>query len=111
MGEGISLHHWCHDAIYVERTFNAGQYLQSQDRIHRLGLEPGVVTRITLLVTNETIDRTVDHRVRIKAETLAAMLNDPDLLTFALPDEEDYGPAIDATDLAALVEHVSGDDE
>ena len=36
VGEGISLHHVCHDAIYLERTFNAGQYLQSVDRIHRL---------------------------------------------------------------------------
>ena len=45
MSEGISLHHECHDAVYVDRTFNAGQYLQSIDRIHRLGLEPGTETR------------------------------------------------------------------
>lgn len=110
MAEGISLHHWCHDAIYLDRTFNAGQFLQSQDRIHRLGLPPDVETRITLLVTQGTIDQTVDRRVRTKAERLAAMLNDPDLLTFALPDEEDYGPAIDAADVDALLGHLRGDD-
>jgi hypothetical protein len=38
MAEGVSPRHTCHDAIYVDRTFNAGQYLQSLDRIHRLGL-------------------------------------------------------------------------
>ena len=44
-GEGISLHHVCHDAIYAGRTYNAAHYLQSRDRIHRLGLKPGTVTR------------------------------------------------------------------
>src|SRR5260370_19955258 len=36
--EGVSLHHHCSDAIYLDRTFNAGQNLQSVDRIHRLGI-------------------------------------------------------------------------
>ena len=35
--EGISLHHVCHDAIYIDRSFQADQYLQSIDRICRLG--------------------------------------------------------------------------
>ena len=30
-----------------------------------------------------------------KAERLGDMLNDPDIVTMALPDDEDYGPAID----------------
>ena len=30
-------------AIYLDRTFNAGHFLQSQDRIHRLGLGDDVV--------------------------------------------------------------------
>ena len=37
-GEGISLHKQCRNAIYVSRTFKAGQYLQSRDRIHRVGM-------------------------------------------------------------------------
>ena len=39
--ESISLHHACHDAIYLDRTYDAALYLQSIDRIHRLGLPPG----------------------------------------------------------------------
>ena len=31
--EGISLHTVCHNAIYVDRNYNAAQYLQSEDRI------------------------------------------------------------------------------
>ena len=36
--EGISLHTVCHHAIYLDRNYNAAQFLQSMDRIHRLGL-------------------------------------------------------------------------
>jgi SNF2 family DNA or RNA helicase len=111
MSEGISLHHECHDAVYLERTFNAGQYLQSIDRIHRLGLPAGTETRITFLLTDETIDMTVDARVRDKAERLGAMLDDPDLSTVALPDDEEYGPPIDDDlDVEALFRHLRGRD-
>ena len=36
-GEGISLHDVCNHAIYIDRTFNATQFMQSMDRIHRYG--------------------------------------------------------------------------
>ena len=111
LGEGVSLHEVCHDAIYVERTFNAGQYLQSVDRIHRLGLSPDTETRVTFLMTRGTIDERVDERVALKAQRLGAMLDDPDLVTMALPDEEEYGEAIeDIGDLTALFTHLRGDD-
>ena len=107
MSEGVSLHHACHDAIYLDRTFNAGQYLQSLDRIHRLGLLPNQQTRITFLVTTGTVDEIVNTRVRDKATRLAEMMDDPDLTTMALPSDEDYGPAIDDTqDWAALFAHL-----
>ncbi|RYE54892.1 MAG: ATP-dependent helicase, partial [Sphingobacteriales bacterium] len=41
VAESISLHKVCHHAIYLERTFNAGAFIQSKDRIHRVGLNPG----------------------------------------------------------------------
>ncbi len=109
MSEGVSLHHVCHDAIYLERTFNAGQYLQSIDRIHRLGLEPGTDTRITFLVSAGTIDEIVDERIRVKAERLAEMLSDPNLVTMALPDEEATGSSIDPDDLDSLFGHLTRD--
>jgi SNF2 family DNA or RNA helicase len=107
MSEGVSLHHTCHDAIYLERTFNAGQYLQSIDRIHRLGLEPGTETRITFLLSEGTIDEVVDGRIRVKAERLSEMLSDPDLVTMALPDEEMSGSSIEPADLDALFAHLT----
>lgn len=108
MSEGVSLHEVCHDAVYVDRTFNAGQYLQSLDRIHRLGLRPGVETNVTFLVSVGSIDEAVDGRVSHKAERLGAMLDDPDVVAMSLPNEEDYGEIIeDAGDLDALFEHLA----
>ncbi|WP_155369749.1 DEAD/DEAH box helicase [Catellatospora vulcania] len=112
MSEGVSLHMTCHDAIYLDRTFNAGQYLQSIDRIHRLGLDPGVETRLTFLATADTIDDVVNDRIKIKATALGNMLNDPDLVAMALPDsdEEGYGATIDdEADVQALFAHLRGE--
>ncbi len=110
MAEGVSLHTVCHDAVYLDRTFNAGQYLQSLDRIHRLGLT--AETRVTFLITEGTIDEAVDARVEVKAKALFAMLDDPAMLLMALPDEDDVGDPLDPTDaadVAALFAHLRGD--
>lgn len=105
--EGVSLHDVCHDAVYLDRTFNAGQYLQSLDRIHRLGLPADQATRVTFLTTADTVDTVVDERIAVKAERLGALLNDPDFTTMALPDEDDYGDAVDSyEDVAALFAHL-----
>ncbi|HWX98141.1 MAG TPA: DEAD/DEAH box helicase [Solirubrobacteraceae bacterium] len=110
MSEGVSLHQECHDAVYLDRTFNAGHYLQSLDRIHRLGLAEYIVTRMTFLVAVGTIDETVDQRLRTKAERLSQMLDDEDLVTMALPDEEEgYGDVIDPDDLDVLFGHLRPD--
>lgn len=107
MSEGVSLHKVCHDAVYVDRTFNAGHFLQSVDRIHRLGLSPDVQTTLMFLMTDGTIDRVVDSRLHAKADAMGIALNDPDLVTMALPDEEDYGAPVDsAEDMAALLAHL-----
>lgn len=114
MSEGISLHQVCHDAIYLDRTFNAGQYLQSVDRIHRLGLAPGVDTNVVVLVTDETIDLTVNSRIEVKARNLGTMLDDENIATMSLPDDEDYGAPVDVGDggdLAALFAHMRGDSD
>jgi SNF2 family DNA or RNA helicase len=111
LGEGVSLHHVCHDAVYLERTFNAGQYLQSVDRIHRLGLRWDEETTIHMLVTEGTIDEAVAARIEAKASNLGVMLDDPAIATMALPDDEDVGQPIDVGDVAALFEHLRGDSD
>jgi len=110
-GEGVSLHHWCHHAVYLDRSFNAGQFLQSQDRIHRLGLGPAIVTNFTSLVSEYSIDETVDIRLRDKVTALSRLLDDPGLVKVALPDPEenasDQRPLFE-DDLSAIISHIRG---
>jgi SNF2 family DNA or RNA helicase len=104
-GEGISLHHWCHHAVYLDRTFNAGHYLQSQDRIHRLGLSSDVITRFTLLLSQDSIDETVDGRLKEKIIVLARLMDDPGLVAAALPEpdaNDDVSPLL-GDDETALI--------
>lgn len=51
-------------AIYVDRTFNLVDYLQSQDRIHRLSQERDC--EIVLLVAENTVDEFVDYSLAQK---------------------------------------------
>ena len=114
IGEGISLHQVCHDAIYLERTFNAGHYLQSVDRIHRLGLAPDTATRVTILGSSETIDDVVESRLRQKIERLSTLLQDSGVNVMSLPavpeegleGESDFG--IDDSDLTEVAKHLGG---
>jgi SNF2 family DNA or RNA helicase len=77
--EGISLHTVCHNAIYVDRNYNAAQFLQSQDRIHRLGLKPDTVTEVEILVVSDTVDEHVTRRLETKVRRMGAVLADRSL--------------------------------
>jgi len=109
MSEGVSLHKVCHDAVYLDRTFNAGQYLQSLDRIHRLGLDKDTETRIYLLSSAGTIDERISIRLASKVTRLGQMLSDPGLVSLALPDDEDFGPVLDDDlDIEEVLAHLAG---
>jgi SNF2 family DNA or RNA helicase len=111
LGEGISLHQVCHDAIYIDRSYNAGLFLQSIDRIHRLGLSREQETRVYILSTEGTIDQRVALRLEAKIRRLAAAMDDPDLVQVSLPDDElvlDSAAVlgIDIVDLNDLFDHL-----
>ena len=78
-GESISLHKVCHHAIYLDRNYNAAHYLQSEDRIHRLGLSPGQQTIIEFVVSPDTVDDAVSGRLDQKIEMMRQVLDDDDL--------------------------------
>lgn len=97
--EGINLHHAAHDAIYLERSYNAAHYLQSLDRIHRLGLREGVITNVTILQSIAparvgSIDHSVGVRMRAKLRAMYEALEDEDLRQLLL-DEESAEPPVD----------------
>lgn len=109
LGEGISLHHHCHDAVYVDRDFAAGRFLQSLDRIHRLGLAPGTETRISVLASEGTIDEVVAQRLNDKLQFMGRILDDPAVQQLADLDEEPaVGGGLDEGDLRALMGHLRG---
>ena len=76
LAESISLHRVCHHAIYVDRTFNGGNYLQSLDRIHRIGMDPKVETRYTIFMSEDSIDDDIDYRLEIKKRRMQSFLGD-----------------------------------
>lgn len=107
LGEGISLHQVCHDAVYVDRDFMAGRFLQSLDRIHRLGLPPDTETRVTVLAARGTIDEIVSLRLEEKLHFLGSVLDDPAVRQLGdLQEEETTGLGMDADDIHALLAHL-----
>lgn len=103
-GEGISLHKVCHHAIYLDRTFNASHYLQSEDRIHRFGLPPEQQTFVEIVQCEGTVDEAVQSRLRAKINAMSVVLDDPSLNPEAVP--------VDATELDVGDELAAGlDDE
>jgi superfamily II DNA or RNA helicase len=113
LGEGVSLHRTSTHQVHVDRTFNAGIYLQALDRTHRLGLPFGTLCTATTLIAEGTLDEGVEQRVGVKIAAMAALLDDPDLGDLTLPDTDDrltdtellLGPA-DRNDLLALFAHL-----
>lgn len=65
LAESVSLHHTCHDAIYLEYSFNLTHMLQSRDRIHRLGLKDTDYTQYYyfMLQGNDGERNTIDERI------------------------------------------------
>jgi SNF2 family DNA or RNA helicase len=115
-GEGISLHTVCHTAIYVDRSYVSTHYLQSIDRIHRLGLPPNIETNIFIYQTKApkglgSIDYSVSRRLATKIRGLQQLLDDPDLHEIALDEENADEPIdfdVDLQDLVDLVAELEG---
>lgn len=74
VAESISLHKACHNAIYIERSFNAAHFVQSKDRIHRYGLKPGTVTNYYYVLSRDTVDETVNTRLTEKEHRMTEIM-------------------------------------
>ncbi len=76
VAESISLHKGCHNAIYLERDYNASNFIQSKDRIHRVGLPANTETNYYYVVSNHSIDEIINYRLRQKVERMEQIIND-----------------------------------
>ena len=116
VGEGINLHQVCHDAIYLDRSYNTTHYVQSIDRIHRLGLPPSTETNVFIFQTTVPkglgcVDHSVSRRLASKVRAMQQLLDDDDLHQIALDEEESEEPidySTDPADLADLIEELEG---
>jgi hypothetical protein len=112
--EGISLHRVCHYAIYLDRTFNAAHYLQSEDRIHRFGLAPNQETMIEIVECMDSVDETVRGRLNFKIGQMAEALDDSSLKPEPIPidpadidDMDEFSTGLLQEDIQALLKDLS----
>jgi SNF2 family DNA or RNA helicase len=75
--EGLTLTR-ANNAIYLDRNFNLVDYLQSQDRIHRIS-QTKECTIFKMLARN-TIDEYIDRVINIKQEIAGYVQSDLDIL-------------------------------
>jgi SNF2 family DNA or RNA helicase len=97
--ESVSLHMYkgktvCKNAIYVDRTYNAGQYMQSLDRIHRIGMDPNTQVTYWLFMSQNTFDERIHKKLGKKIDNMYDLLNedlrviDLDVTETVLPSKE-----------------------
>jgi len=77
--ESISLHKTCYHAVYYDLSYNCAQYLQSLDRIHRVGGSEINQAHYHFLQYENTIDQDIKVNLEQKAEKMYDII------------EEDYG--------------------
>lgn len=99
VSESISLHKVCHNAIYIERSFNAAHFIQSKDRIHRYGLKPGTVTNYYYLLSEGSIDEVIHNRLVEKEIRLQNIIE-----SMPIPLFENVGLETGDDDIKALIE-------
>ena len=96
VGESISLHKACHNAIYYEMSFNAGVYMQSKDRIHRVGLPKDCETNYYFIQSTDSVDSNIYDRVLTKEEKMIKIIESEEIPLISNniefendPDEDD----------------------
>ncbi len=81
--ESVSLHKSCSHAVYYDLSYNCAQYLQSLDRIHRVGGSENRAAHYHVLEYENTIDHDILMNVRKKAANMNAVI-DQDYAIYSL---------------------------
>ena len=88
--ESISLHKTCFDAIYYDLSYNCAQYLQSLDRIHRVGGSELHEANYYFLQYKNTIDSDILDSLNRKAQKMYDIIeNDYSIYSLDMFDGED----------------------
>lgn len=73
--ESISLHKTCFHAIYFDLSYNCAQYLQSLDRIHRVGGSEKRTANYYFLQYATSIDQDIKANLELKAEKMYSIID------------------------------------
>lgn len=104
VAESISLHKVCHNAIYLDKNFNAAQYMQSKDRIHRVGLPEGVITNYYYILAEDTIDKLIHERVLEKERIMLDVIEGNTVPLF----DDDFGSNMSQFDIDLIESYLKG---
>jgi len=94
VGESISLHKnskgekVCSNAIYLERNFNCAQYLQSRDRIHRVGISNDIEVNYHFFNTPGTLDEHLDKSLKQKSKIMEEFIENESIPLILLEDSD-----------------------
>ena len=109
--ESISLHRACHNAVYLDRTYDAALFFQSIDRIHRLGLPEDAEVTIHILQATLDDEETVDHLVDIsllsKQEAMEELLGGAEIHPL---HQDSSDPEGSPADLEQLIRYLIGEE-
>lgn len=105
VAESISLHKACRHAIYLERNFNAATFLQSKDRIHRVGLKEQDEVNYYYLLSENTVDVTIHERLLQKERRMLQIIEGKriPLIDMNLDLDVDSLSKLDREDLKAMI--------
>ncbi len=102
--ESVSLHKICKHAVYLDRTFNGAQYLQSLDRIHRVGLGPRERVHYYAIEATNSIDTLIDERLEEKKNRMLELLEDDiPVMTLDASADDISDEGEEGADFAAVV--------
>ena len=73
--ESISLHKTCSNAIYYDLSYNCAEYLQSLDRIHRVGGSEEIVSYYRFLQYANTFEHEILGNLTEKAARMADVID------------------------------------
>lgn len=88
LAESISLHKSCQNAIYINRNYNAAQFIQSKDRIHRINMPEGTTAHYYFIENIDSIDEAIDERLELKEKRMLRILDSDELEIGDLTSEE-----------------------
>lgn len=105
VAESISLHKVCHNAIYIDKNFNAAHYMQSKDRIHRVGLPKNTEINYYFIISSNSIDEVIHKRVLEKERVMLDVIEGKEVPLFL----DDFGEDLSNEDILAIEKYLDGE--